>query len=85
MCEECLIYWLKYYTPKPISDKKNKDNGNIYIILFNCLFLLLLNYIYIIIFIAKLKRKREEEKIKLKKRTIKRVKSQQVALDETYM
>jgi len=27
MCEECLIYWLKYYTPRPISDKKNKDNG----------------------------------------------------------
>jgi len=26
MCEECLIYWLKYYTPKPIHDKKNKDN-----------------------------------------------------------
>ncbi|ORX63235.1 hypothetical protein BCR32DRAFT_293253 [Anaeromyces robustus] len=29
MCEECLIYWLKYYTPKPVHDKKNKDNGKL--------------------------------------------------------
>jgi len=27
MCEECLIYWLKYYTQRPLGDKKNKDNG----------------------------------------------------------
>ncbi|ORY26560.1 BAH-domain-containing protein, partial [Neocallimastix californiae] len=29
MCEECLIYWLKYYTQRPLGDKKNKDNAKL--------------------------------------------------------